>query len=1021
MTTETVTILRCAGGYRACKIFSAEKTLPYDAGSIFTVTRQPLDDLRQFHGVLSSLENNDAAFLIRGDLRDGVASGAAVWRRCIGEGAPFREHVTRLFCVDIDGLEAPDNVDPCSVEAVQYAISKLPSEFHNSDCVAQFSSSAGTLASGRKIKLHLWFWGSRPYSDVELRRWAERTDLADPKLYNPVQPHYTAKPIFRGVADPFAGRSRIHFIEKRGPTVSVVLPDLALYASCPRAISSADRRLLSADSSGKIIDGRETLLRDIRWSVLHDGHCATCDDFTGKVWRSFSEQAELGATPVSGNIYDYEKIARLCASDWAKHGATIPEPVRATMPPAEATAKLEAELAAALARNGVTVVKATAGLGKTTATARLLFQNGHAGTKRVDVFAPTHKEQKQWGDVLQQEAAAAGISARIEIIEGRNSTNCIQHEAASILGKAGLPATEYLCRSGVRKCRAYETCPYLRQFSEKGPVIRIYNHGHLSTPTPVPLAKSDMVIIDEAFHNSTVEITEGIKPFDFKTAGLRGGSFNIGRSQNEIVKFTELRDVGNAVAAAIESGHPILEQLRARGITPESLINAADTLGTLVRHPRIGPDSGLDAIKREIRRTVPWRERRVRQALSQLSVELSTARADCHSIDFATGEIRLHSRKSIMRRCDVDTVVILDADAEPVILRAHFPDITVVEVEASLSAEIVQVDDLSFSRRWLGLNQGQVPEMAKIEKLVSAISKVAKCGLLVTYRNLISHLEPLLPCMKYAYFGNLRGTNDYKHLNSVFIVGRHFIPYRAVEDAARALFWDAEEPLQLGQPICRRHQVGQGVLKSYDELDYRPQAIRRASREAETRQALARLRLVHAENPKRVYLFSSQPIGVPVDRLIQFESPKGVRLFDRFGGYLPYGAEELAKMAPDEFADPDAARKWRDRPENTPEAIKKHLMRAGVIVAETTYKRRAQRGRPSRMLLDPLRHPKPELTIAATLSVPGEAPLEIAPLPWVDESSPAFPSWLSVYRLRSQPRHQVRAPQRSRKVRGRNG
>ena len=61
-----------------------------------------------------------------------------------------------------------------------------------------------------KIRLHLWFWLSHSSSDAEMKGWLQNAPV-DLALFNPAQPHFTAKPIFIGDAeDPMPGRSGIY-------------------------------------------------------------------------------------------------------------------------------------------------------------------------------------------------------------------------------------------------------------------------------------------------------------------------------------------------------------------------------------------------------------------------------------------------------------------------------------------------------------------------------------------------------------------------------------------------------------------------------------------------------------------------------------------------------------------------------------------------------------------------------------------------------------------------------------------
>jgi hypothetical protein len=364
-----------------------------------------------------------------------------------------------------------------------------------------------------------------------------------------------------------------------------------------------------------------------------------------------------------------------------------------------------------------------------------------------------------------------------------------------------------------------------------------------------------------------------------------------------------------------------------------------------------------------------------------------------------SGRFRLCHRKDINRRCDAETVLILDADCDEIILRAFFPEAKLVTINARLNAEIIQIDDLTLSKASLGLGLQDTPNAPLIERVVEVVSEYRR-PLVITYRSLLPHLEPKLPQASFGYFGNIRGTNKWKDRRTVIVIGRHCVPPHAIEETARALFWDSTEPLSFGAPYPRRYEVGRGVLISQDEIDPRCQALRIASRDAETRQALARLRLVHCEEKKAVLLLSSQVVGVPVDSLIQLRPRRGVGLVQELG-FLPFGAEELARLASGQFNTANEALAWRDKPENTPSALIDIYKRQGVILAETTYRRPGGRGRPTRLLVDPMRHPRPEASLPKRLGTPEGALPTVQPLDWEEFHDPAMPPWLACYRLRS--------------------
>lgn len=172
------------------------------------------------------------------------------------------------------------------------------------------------------------------------------------------------------------------------------------------------------------------------------------------------------------------------------------------------------------------------------------------------------------------------------------------------------------------------------------------------------------------------------------------------------------------------------------------------------------------------------------------------------------------------------------------------------------------------------------------------------------------------------HFGAIRGRDEFKNHDWVAIIGRQQLPASAVEDAARALWYDAKEPLVLNGYSRTSHKIqllngGHVVLPSWDHPDPRVQAVVRIRREAETRQAIDRVRLIW-NGPKLVFLVSSQPVGIPIDRALKWDElcaggTKLELLLDQFGGILPLSASWLAANAADLFPTRKAAENWITR------------------------------------------------------------------------------------------------------------
>ena len=248
---DVLTVLR-HGRNLLAKTWCADGTIkPYDDAKHFTCSPAPVGNIKHQSRLLQALERDPRACLIRGRY---VGDEVAAQR-----DSEFKPGMTRrtLDCFDDQPLHTVlievDEFRPVKHDPVQdpegaiheFITSVLPAPFHGVSYHWQMSNSAGHAKHAGKLKVHLWFWLLRPYTSAQLRAWAEALGLpVDRSVFNPVQVHYTAAPVFEaGVDDPVPLRSG--FVE--GPLGDEV--DLTI-----------DPALLQASSTS---GGRGKRLRDI--------------------------------------------------------------------------------------------------------------------------------------------------------------------------------------------------------------------------------------------------------------------------------------------------------------------------------------------------------------------------------------------------------------------------------------------------------------------------------------------------------------------------------------------------------------------------------------------------------------------------------------------------------------------------------------------------------------------------------------------------------------------------------------
>lgn len=188
-----MTCLTALRGY-ATKRFTAAGVKDYSIGKYFQVEEKAVNGLEDIHRILHAASLDPKSFVIRGaptgPQRDRVL------RRSRGEDATFRDDPCHWVCLDIDSAD-PVTQDPAA--ELRALVDSAP-QLKGVSCVAQLSSSWGIKPG---VRAHLWFWLEEARTSQQVSEWAAGLPFrVDHALFNPVQPHYTAAPIFEGIEDP---------------------------------------------------------------------------------------------------------------------------------------------------------------------------------------------------------------------------------------------------------------------------------------------------------------------------------------------------------------------------------------------------------------------------------------------------------------------------------------------------------------------------------------------------------------------------------------------------------------------------------------------------------------------------------------------------------------------------------------------------------------------------------------------------------------------------------------------------
>ena len=300
------------------------------------------------------------------------------------------------------------------------------------------------------------------------------------------------------------------------------------------------------------------------------------------------------------------------------------------------------------------------------------------------------------------------------------------------------------------------------------------------------------------------------------------------------------------------------------------------------------------------------------------------------------GQLAYNQRKNEIVICEhkpirvprTTPVLYLDATADPIITEAYLPALQYHQIDVRQLAVVSQVYDRtgsnSFWNNRIGQEQQNLSDPSydlqhnDIAALITILNEWVKAGespLLVAHKDLCDQLRghpKLDEGVAVAHFMSLRGSNAFEDRSVIFITGRNQPPLDDIERQARAIFGNSGNALafdnledlpsdQVEYWLSKRSPNTASAITISAFSDPRIEAVQKQIREAETVQAIARLRLVWAEYQKRVFLLSNLPVEMPVDHLIEFNDLMPDRLEMELikKGDLPLTPLGLEKMRPD--------------------------------------------------------------------------------------------------------------------------
>ncbi|RVC64383.1 hypothetical protein [Mesorhizobium sp.] len=519
------------------------------------------------------------------------------------------------------------------------------------------------------------------------------------------------------------------------------------------------------------------------------------------------------------------------------------------------------------------------------------------------------------------------MGGRCIVIRGRthglakdpDNTPCLKPRDVEIAAGAGLYIQSSLCKrydeatKTLHLCEHYgNSCRYYAQADEMADLVFMTHDMAMLTLDEELSGKADLLIVDESILSKLTSTGSGIA-FD------------------DMLHSEHLTRL-HAALTADPTADPI-QTLLAMGITWEDLRDELTTMEEAdkaarsnVAYPGIESNrlaKNAAAFKKERSRTTTIR------MLRNLKNEMKAGRThNTRSFSYApdvkvpaTDRTPAHTTKLVflqhrskvkLLRKDLP-VLMLDATGDANLMAYSFPGIQQVTIEAERNAYIQQCVGNSGAMGKIGsvATDKYREEVAHAARDLAA-RRGARGLVVATKESLELGLQRMLPeGIDVIYFGNLRGIDRYKSHDWILIAARMQISPLEAERYAKALAYDSVEALSC--PGSYTEALVGYDLDSYEDrqgihavrhVDPLVEAVRRQFTEAESVQAIDRLRLVFrsydpndlANQSARwlrpgpcafVCILSEVPLpGIIVDELAPYKDVVG-RTGERGGGGGP--------------------------------------------------------------------------------------------------------------------------------------
>lgn len=616
------------------------------------------------------------------------------------------------------------------------------------------------------------------------------------------------------------------------------------------------------------------------------------------------------------------------------------------------------------------VLKAGAGTGKTVAmlaaSAKLLKKYPDL---RIMFSAPSVElceevEKKAIEDYGIENARVARGRSQPQP-DDKSKNMCAFSDMAESLAALQMSVSKSLCSNtkddGTEvRCKFFDTCPYMAQIREmKKPGLIIASHQYLSVELDA-LKGIDLVIIDESFHQTMT--FEKMVPIErFRKLRALGDSYKGKKSEShadfELRREEDQYELDNGIDTVMrvltrcetEKRQWTIEEFLDEGITPDFCGYMKKLEYSRIEKLAVFPDMDDDIKAERIQKAKAQEAYGFARFWTILQVQLSPEIvAERNGLIMGLKLLFNHMTKGDEIRdyislrwskdprfIDVATVII-DADADELIIERFYPGAEFVEIIAEWRHDIepIQTDNWVGSAASMKTARRQddayntILEMAdRLSHLIKGDPKkrpllVGHKSVIDSYRHDFEEEQKLLSeherqrwdqqPMDMAWFGNLRGKDGWNQAVGIVVVGRIEPTVDAVEAIVEGIWFATPKPpvfikgddkkFPTRKTIISDKQGNERTIDVSYHPDDRCNRVLKQIREAEVMQAIARIRPIHRDTTCEVIILTKIPLPIQPARFWGVESIVPDRFtMVRMNGWIPENAQDMADAYPSLF------------------------------------------------------------------------------------------------------------------------